>query len=77
MRRAAMMRLASLVAAAACATTFLSSAGAQAGPSPTSGYQFRARVTHALVPGTGITLPASSSQLRQVREDHARPAGHL
>jgi subtilase family serine protease len=59
MRRAATMRLASLVAAAACAMAFLSSSGAQAGPSPTNGYQFRARVTHALVPGTSITLPAS------------------
>jgi subtilase family serine protease len=47
--------------AAACAVALLPSAGAQAGPSPSGGYQIRARITGALVPGTSITLPSSSA----------------
>jgi subtilase family serine protease len=59
MRSVPMMRFAPLLAAAACAVALLSSAGAQAGPPPAGGYQIRARITGALVPGTSITLARS------------------
>jgi hypothetical protein len=52
-------RSASLLAAAACAVVLLPSASGQAGPAP-GGYQIRARITGALVPGTSITLPPAA-----------------
>jgi subtilase family serine protease len=61
MRRAVVVGAGSLVAAAGCVMALVSSAGAQAGPSPVTGFQFRARVTGALVPGAGMTLPASAA----------------
>jgi subtilase family serine protease len=60
MRSVPMMRFAPLLAAAACAVALLPSASAQAGPTPAGGYQIRARITGALVPGTTITLAPSS-----------------
>jgi subtilase family serine protease len=61
MRSVPMMRFAPLLAATACAVALLPSAGAQAGPPPAGGYQIRARITGALVPGTNITLARSSA----------------
>jgi subtilase family serine protease len=60
MRSVPMMRFAPLLVAATCAVAFLPSASAQAGTTPAGGYQIRARVTGALVPGTSITLAPSS-----------------
>jgi hypothetical protein len=60
MRSVPTTRFAPLLAAAACVVALLSSAGAQAGPVPPGGYHIRARITGALAPGTGITLPRSS-----------------
>jgi subtilase family serine protease len=60
MRSVPMMRFAPLLVAAACAVAFLPSASAQAGPAPAGGYQIRARITGALVPGTNITLAPGS-----------------
>jgi len=55
-----MKRFAPLIAAAALAAALLPIAAAQAGPSPSAGYQVRARVTGALVPGTNLTLTRSA-----------------
>ena len=60
MRDIPMTRSVSLVAAVACAVVFLPSAGGRAGPLPGGGYQIRARITGALVPGTRITLPRTA-----------------
>jgi len=60
MRSVPMKRFAPLIAAAALAAALLPIAAAQAGPSPSAGYQVRARVTGALVPGTNLTLTRSA-----------------
>jgi subtilase family serine protease len=60
MRSVPMKRFAPLLAAAVCAVALLTSAGAQAGPTPAGGYQIRARITGALVPGMNIALARSS-----------------
>src|ERR1700683_2285825 len=53
-------RSVSLVAAVVCAVVLLASADGRAGSVPGGGYQVRARITGALVPGTSITLPRTA-----------------
>jgi subtilase family serine protease len=60
MRSIPIRRSASVLAAAVCAVAFLTSAGSRAVAGPPGGYQIRARITGALVPGTSITLPSTA-----------------
>jgi subtilase family serine protease len=61
MRRIPTLRFAlPLLAAGALAVALLPLLPAQAGPPPAGGYQIRARITGALVPGTSIKMEPSS-----------------